>query len=106
MIARIWRGITDADQADAYLEHVRETAMPAVRGQPGLIDAWTLRRKQGDKCEFQLITLWESLEAMRAWAGDHPEQSIYYDEDDRYLLGMEPLVHLYEVADRLSDESD
>jgi heme-degrading monooxygenase HmoA len=100
MIARIWRGITDADQADAYLAHVRETAMPAVQDQPGLIEAWTLRRMQGDKCEFQLVTLWESMEAMRAWAGEHPEQSVYYAEDDRYLLGMEPLVRLFEVTDR------
>lgn len=102
MIARIWRGITDADKADAYLAHVRATADPAVLEQPGLIESWTLRRVQGDKCEFQLITLWESVEAMRAWAGEHPEQSVYYDSDDRFLLDMEPLVRVYEVADRKS----
>jgi heme-degrading monooxygenase HmoA len=100
MIARIWRGITDADMADAYLAHLQATAIPGVRGQPGLIEAWTLRRTQGDKCEFQLISLWESMAAMRAWAGEHPERSVYFDEDDRYLLDMEPLVRLYEVADR------
>jgi antibiotic biosynthesis monooxygenase (ABM) superfamily enzyme len=100
MIARVWRGITPKEQADAYLQHLEETAMPALRERPGLLGAWTLRREQGDKCEFQLVTLWEDIDAMRAWAGDHPERSVYFDEDERYLLDMEPLVRLYDVADR------
>lgn len=101
MIARVWRGITPIEQADAYLQHLQETAMPVLRTQPGLESAWTLRREQGDKCEFQLVTVWDSIDSMRAWAGGDAERSVYFDEDERYLLGMEPLVRLYDVADRL-----
>lgn len=101
MMVRIWRGITRRDQADAYLEHLKHTAMPALREQPGLHEAWTLRREQGERCEFQLITLWDNLDAMRAWTGSSAEQAVYFDQDDQYLLDMEPLVRLYEVADRL-----
>jgi heme-degrading monooxygenase HmoA len=101
MVVRIWRGITLKEQADAYLQHLRETAMPALRRQAGLIDAWTLRRDTGEQCEFQLVSVWENLDAMRAWAGDKDDQAVYFDEDDHYLLEMEPLVRLYEVADRL-----
>lgn len=99
MIARVWRGITRKAQADDYLQHLKTTALPALREQPGLQAAWTLRRDQGEQCEFQIVSLWESMEALRAWAGKDIQRAVYFDEDDRFLLDMEPLVHLYDVAD-------
>lgn len=101
MIMRIWRGITAEDQADAYLEHLQQTALPKLAEQAGQRGAWVLRRVQGGQCEFQVLSLWESKKALRAYAGDKPERAVYYDEDDKYLLEMEPLVRLYEVADIL-----
>lgn len=102
MIMRIWRGITPKDQADAYLEHLRQTALQALKQQPGQRGAWVLRRVQGDSCEFQLLSLWESLEGLRSFAGDQPERAIYFAEDDKFLLDMEPLVRLYEVVDAVA----
>ncbi len=58
-----------------------------------------MQRMQGEHGEFQLITLWDDLDAMRAWTGGDPEHAVYFDEDDRYLLDMEPLVRIYDVAD-------
>ncbi len=102
MIMRIWRGITSREQADAYLEHLQQTALTALKGYAGLRGGWVLRRMQGEQCEFQMLSLWESEKALRAYAGDRPERAVYYDEDDKYLLEMEPLVRLYEVADVLA----
>lgn len=101
MIMRIWRGITPKEQADAYLEHLQQTALQALAQQPGQRGAWVLRRVQGDRCEFQLLSLWESLDSLRAFASDQPERAVYFAEDDKFLLDMEPLVRLYEVADRV-----
>ena len=99
MLMRIWRGITAQGQADAYLRHLQQTALPALAEQKGLRGAWVLRRVQGEQCEFQVLSLWDSLKDLRAYAGKQPERAVYYDEDDKYLLDMEPLVRLYEVAD-------
>ena len=101
MIMRIWRGITPKEQADAYLEHLQQTALPALRAQAGLRGTWVLRRVQGERCEFQVLSLWDSLDALRTFAGDQPERSVYFDEDDKFLLDMEPLVRLFEVADQV-----
>lgn len=101
MIMRIWRGITPTEQGDAYLEHLRQTALPALAEQAGQCGAWVLRRVQGDRCEFQLLTLWDSMDALRAFAGKEPERAIYFAEDDKFLLDMEPLVRLYEVVDEV-----
>ena len=103
MIMRVWRGITPKEQADAYLEHLQQTALPALAGQPGQRGAWVLRRVQGDRCEIVLLSLWDSLDAVRAFAGDQPERAVYFAEDDKFLLDMEPLVRLYEVADELKN---
>ena len=46
-----------------------------------------------------MLTLWDSVEDVQAYAGDAPERAVYYDADAQYLLEMEPLVRLYEVAD-------
>jgi heme-degrading monooxygenase HmoA len=58
-----------------------------------------LRRDEGERTEFVMFTLWESLDAIRAFAGDDVEAAVYYPEDDRYLVEREPRVKHYEVAD-------
>jgi hypothetical protein len=50
-----------------------------------------------------LVSLWDSLDAVRAFAGERAEASVYYPEEDRFLLEMEPLVRLYDVVDRVED---
>jgi heme-degrading monooxygenase HmoA len=99
MIARIWRGITLAEKADAYIARLNETGLKDYANTPGNRGVTVLRRIQGEHSEIVLISLWDSMEAVRAFAGENPERSVYYPEDENFLLEMEPLVRLYEVAD-------
>lgn len=101
MIARIWRGITLAGKADAYVDYLNETGLKDYAKTPGNLGVTVLRRLQGEHCEIVLISLWESMTAVRAFAGENPERSVYYPEDEQYLLEMEPLVRHYEVAEQL-----
>ena len=100
MIARIWRGITLAGKADAYVAYLHETGLRDYADTAGNRGVSVLRREQGEHCEIMLVSLWDSMEAVRAFAGEHPERSVYYPEDEQYLLEMEPLVRHYEVAGR------
>jgi heme-degrading monooxygenase HmoA len=99
MIARIWRGITLVEKADAYIAHLDETGLRDYAKTPGNRGVTVLRRVQGEHSEIMLISLWDSMEAVRAFAGENPERSVYYPEDENYLLEMEPLVRHYEVVD-------
>ena len=99
MIARIWRGITLVEKADEYLAYLHETGLKDYARTAGNRGVSVLRRNQGDHCEFMLISLWESMDAVRAFAGENPDNSVYYPEDEQYLLQMEPLVRHYEVAE-------
>jgi heme-degrading monooxygenase HmoA len=57
-----------------------------------------LRRDAAGRTEFVFISLWESRDAIRRFAGDDPEQARYYPEDRDYLLTLEPTVTHYTVA--------
>jgi heme-degrading monooxygenase HmoA len=97
MIARLWHGVTQAAQADEYWDYLNETGIPDYKGTPGNRGVYVLRRLQGDKAHFLLLTLWESWEAIRAFAGDEVDKARYYPEDEVYLLTLEPHVKHYEV---------
>jgi heme-degrading monooxygenase HmoA len=73
MIARIWRGATAADRAQDYLEYLRKTGIADYTATPGNHGVEVLMRTEGDRTQFTLITYWDSLEAVKAFAGDRPE---------------------------------
>ena len=102
MIARIWRGVTRAAHADEYLAYLNATGLPAYRATQGNRGVRVLRRVTGAgddaQAEFILTSLWESLDAIRRFAGDEVEKAVYYPEDTRYLLALEPNVTHYEVV--------
>lgn len=97
MIARLWRGWTAGADADAYVAYLNQTGMPAYRATPGNHGAWILRRSIGGRVEFITLSFWESMAAVRAFAGDDPERAVFYPEDDRFLVDRELTVHHFEL---------
>ena len=86
MIARVWRGATRAADAEAYLDYLDRTGHAEYRRVAGHRRTITLRRIVGERAEFVMITFWDSLEAIRAFAGADVERAVFYPEDDRYLV--------------------
>jgi heme-degrading monooxygenase HmoA len=99
MIARTWHGMVRAADADAYHAYLLKTGLSDYRTTPGNQGLHVLRRIEGDVAHILLVTLWESWEAIRAFAGNDVERARYYPEDDRWLLEKEPFVTHYEVVD-------
>ena len=97
MIARIWHGKTRASDADAYVEYLFQSGIPAYRATPGNRGAWVLRRMDGDTAHFVTLTFWESRDAIVTFAGTDIEVAKYYPEDEKYLLEFEPTVGHYEL---------
>ena len=64
---------------------------------PGNRGVYVLRRDDGDVTHFLLLTFWDSLDAIRAFAGADCERARYYAEDDEFLLEREPFVSHYDV---------
>jgi heme-degrading monooxygenase HmoA len=104
MIARVWRGWTRSEDEDLYTRYVIETGMNASLATEGNRGIQVLRRTDGERTEFVTITLWESFEAVRRFAGEEPERAVFYPEDDRYLVDRELTVTHYEIVDSRSGD--
>jgi len=100
MIARAWRGETLAEDADAYLAYLDGTGVSDCAGSEGNRGVLVLRRTVDDTAEFLFMSFWDSMDAIRGFAGPEPEWARYYEEDRRYLLEMQPTVDHFEVAVR------
>ena len=101
MIARIWKGITRQEDRDTYFDYLNKTGLQDYRSTQGNCGVSVLCRDFEDKAEFTLISLWESYEAIRAFAGPEYENAVYYPEDKKFLLELEPKVMHYEVLAQL-----
>jgi heme-degrading monooxygenase HmoA len=97
MIARIWRGAVRPGDGDVYVAYVEETGIRNYRETAGNLGAHILRRDLVDRTEIVTLTFWESMEAIRAFAGEDPEIARYYPEDDRFLIERPRTVEHYDV---------
>ncbi|MGA8440881.1 MAG: antibiotic biosynthesis monooxygenase [Candidatus Sulfotelmatobacter sp.] len=97
MIARMWHGKTRVRDADAYLDYLFKSGIPAYRETMGNRGAWVLRRMEGDAAHFITLSFWESRDAIVAFAGADIEVAKYYPEDEKYLMELEPTVIHYEL---------
>ena len=100
MIARMWHGMVPVAKADEYLRLMREVALPDYKATPGNRGAFILRRMVDNVAHFEMLTYWDSLEAIAQFAGADPEISKYYDFDKDFLLEFEPKARHFELFDR------
>jgi heme-degrading monooxygenase HmoA len=78
MICRIWHGWTSSANADAYEHLLRSEVFRGIAGRdiPGFQGIELLRRLADDSVEFVTLMWFESLEAVRAFAGEDYEAAV------------------------------
>jgi len=96
--ARIWRGAVRRQDGDAYAQYMEKTGLAEYRDTPGNLSATMLRRDLEERTEFVMYTTWESMDAVKAFAGEDPERAVFYPEDDRFLIERDLTVAHYDVA--------
>ena|SRR6266571_9435033 len=97
MIARIWKGAVRKQDAEAYAEYMQSTGVAEYADTRGNRAVWMLRRDLGENTEFLMFTLWDSVEAVKAFAGDDHETAVFYPEDERFLVERELTATHYVV---------
>ena len=99
MIARIWTGATRTTDADAYEQYMREVALPGYADVAGNRGVLMLRRaRDDDRTEFTMITVWEELKNIVAFAGPDPERAVFYPLDEQFLVERDLSVRHYDVC--------
>lgn len=98
MISRIWHGWTTPANADAYQKLLTEEILPGIHRVPGHRGATLLRRDGGNEVEFITITVFDSMEAVRAFAGADYEVAVVPPEARKLLSHFdERAVHYQQV---------
>jgi heme-degrading monooxygenase HmoA len=98
VIARLWFGRTKAEDYDAYLAYLEESGVAALHATSGNRAVMVLRRLDGDEAEFGVMSFWDSLDDVKAFAGEDVDVARYFPEDERFLLDFPPRLKHFEVA--------
>ncbi|HJY40464.1 MAG TPA: antibiotic biosynthesis monooxygenase [Steroidobacteraceae bacterium] len=99
MIARHWRGLVKRDRADAYIEHLQSDTLPQLVQLAGFQDAKVLRRDLPQGVEFLVVTIWNSLDAIRAFAGDDVETAVVPPKARDMMIEYDRKARHYDVVD-------
>ena len=99
MITRIWRGWTSPSNADAFESLLRESILPSIagRGIEGYQGAHLLRRYDGDEIEFVTILWFDSIDAVRVFAGKDHEVAVVPQAAQKLLLRFDEHSRHYET---------
>ncbi len=97
VIARVWRGWTKTENADAYEKLLQEVVYPGLQKINGYHGGYILRQDGQDETEFVTVNLFESLEAVKAFAGADYEVPVFEPEARRLLSRVEPIARHYHV---------
>jgi|SRR5882672_2403229 len=99
MISRQWRGLARPETAQAYVEHLKNETFPALRKLPGFRGATILRRDVPDGVEFLVVTEWESVEFIRAFAGADADAAVVPQAARDMMIEYDRMVRHYDIVD-------
>jgi heme-degrading monooxygenase HmoA len=99
MIVRSWHGRAAATNHRAYVEHFRRNVLPELREIDGFLGASLLKTDRADYIEFLVLTRWDSMDAIRAFAGDEVENAVVEPQAAAALLSFDRTVQHYEVVE-------
>jgi heme-degrading monooxygenase HmoA len=97
MIARHWKGWTEVRSADAYETLLKTRVFPDLKRVAGYRGGYILRSEGGDEVEFVVVNFFESIEAVRLFAGDDYFTPVFEPEARLLLSRVEPIARHYEV---------
>jgi heme-degrading monooxygenase HmoA len=98
-------GWVRTEDAANHVTYIDQTGMREYSETPGNLAAIMLHRDLDDgRTEFVTMSFWESMDAIRAFAGDDVTAAVYYPDDERFLVDRENTVTHFDVASAAAAE--
>jgi antibiotic biosynthesis monooxygenase (ABM) superfamily enzyme len=100
MIARIWHGWTKPADAKAYENMLRDEILPGIarRNIPGYRAAELFIREDGDEVQFVTLLRFDSMEAVKAFAGADESRPVIYPQAELLLTRMDERSQHYRIV--------
>ncbi|MBN2427478.1 MAG: antibiotic biosynthesis monooxygenase [Deltaproteobacteria bacterium] len=99
MVAREWKCKVPLEKCQGFIAYLNETGVRDTSSTPGYQGAQIFRRDLDAKAEITLITYWDKLASIKAFAGEDIDRARLYPEDYKYDLEPDPSVRHYEVVE-------
>jgi heme-degrading monooxygenase HmoA len=96
MISRHWIGVAKKDHVKDYIRHLEDATFPSLRKIAGFIDSYYLTRPVDRGVEFLVITEWESIEAIKEFAGENYERAVVPKEVQEMMVAYDKEVRHYQ----------
>jgi antibiotic biosynthesis monooxygenase len=106
VISRHWTGVAKPGRAHEYVDHLKAETFPAIAAIPGFRRASILSRSIEDGTEFQIVTLWDSIAAIRAFAGPTVDLAVVPPVVQALMVRYDDRVKHYDVTHELASRSD
>ena len=98
-IVRSWEATADRGGAAAYERHFADHVLPSLLKVSGYLGATLLRRDEADgRVRLLVLTTWESMESIRAFAGQDVEAAVVADEAAKVLASYDNRVKHYRAV--------
>lgn len=105
MISRIWHGWTTSENADVYENLLRDEIFVGIKDRKinGFIDIQMLRRNLNDEVEFVTIMKFDTIEAVKEFAGDDYEACVVPQKARAVLKRFDARSQHYEIKEELAN---
>jgi len=103
MISRIWHGYTTFENADTYETLLKGEVIVGIKEReiPGFHEIQVFRRERGDEVEFITIMWFDSLDAVRVFAGEDYEVAVVPEKAQAVLSRFDVRSQHYEVREQV-----
>jgi len=98
MIARVWKARATVERAADYAAYLKASVVPELAAIPGYQGATLLERERNGVVEVTVVTWWDSLDSIRAFAGERLETAVVHETAARMLLDFDREVAHHRVA--------
>ena len=100
MIARIWHGWTKPEDAKAYEEMLSDEIFPSIAARKikGYRGAELFMHEDGDEIEFVTLLRFDSMDAVKEFAGTDEAKPVIYPKAEALLTRMDKRSRHYRIA--------
>jgi heme-degrading monooxygenase HmoA len=98
MVSRHWTGVTKPGKAPDYITHLKKDTFPQLLSIAGFVRASILQRDLPEGSEFLIITDWENIEAIQAFAGAETDTAVVPQAARGLMLRFDEKVRHYNIS--------